>query len=280
MTDVNKPKIILSFDLEYWHSSKFLEKYLSGNQADTPPLNTVLLEKILSRLGDSAGANATFFVLAELMDRFPDLLKAIKAVGHEIGLHGLNHTPINRLSPAEFENDLNKSKEIFLRVIGEEPKGFRAPNFSINQDNKWAWEILEKNDFIYDSSYFAFSSDPTKPLPTKPYPPLTAGPFLEYPVSTFRQAGINWPISGGFYFRLLPYRIFSYLLKRKAAKNELIVLYFHLMDLDESIPDIKIPRWRKTLKYFGVKRGWDKFNRLLDDFSIESIEQYRMRHGH
>jgi len=280
MTNGDKPKIILSFDLEYWHSSKFLEKYLAGKQNDTPPLNTALLERLLSRLKACQPTGATFFVLADLMDRFPDLLKRIKADGHEIALHGLNHTPINRLNPDEFAADVIKSKEIFQRVIAEMPKGFRAPNFSIKPDNKWALEILKKHGFAYDSSYFAFSSDPLKPSPTRAYSPLIDKTFLEYPVSTFRWAGVNWPISGGFYFRLLPYSVFSYLLKRKIAKNELVVLYFHLMDLDESIPNIKIPYWRKILKYFGVKKSWNKFNKLLNDFSTESIEQHRNRHGY
>jgi peptidoglycan/xylan/chitin deacetylase (PgdA/CDA1 family) len=195
-------------------------------------------------------------------------------------LHGLNHTPIDRLSPDEFQRDITKSTEIFQRVINEAPKGFRAPNFSINKSNKWAWETLGKNDFVYDSSYFPFSSDPTGLTPIQPYKLMTEAALLEYPISTFRWLGINWPISGGLYFRLLPYPIFSYLLKKKISKNQLVVLYFHLMDLDESIPNIKIPHWRKTLKYFGVKKSWNKFNRLLNDFSVESIEQHRINHGH
>ena len=52
----------------------------------------------------------------------------------------------------EFSNELDSAITAIDEIIGEKPLGFRAPYFSINADNIWAYEELAKR-FVYDSSF-------------------------------------------------------------------------------------------------------------------------------
>ena len=47
------------------------------------------------------GATATFFVLADRAEKHPELLRRIVAEGHDVGLHGEDHTRLSTLSARE-----------------------------------------------------------------------------------------------------------------------------------------------------------------------------------
>ena len=52
---------------------------------------------------------ATFFVLGWVAERRPDLVKDIRAAGHEIGSHGYWHRLIYSQTPDEFRADLRQA---------------------------------------------------------------------------------------------------------------------------------------------------------------------------
>jgi len=100
------------------------------------------------------GAQATFFVLGHVAEKFPKLIEKIKDEGHEIGSHGYVHIPITQQKPLEFEEDLLKSIRILENIIGDKIWGYRAPWFSIVERTSWAIAILKKSGLKYDSSIF------------------------------------------------------------------------------------------------------------------------------
>ncbi len=55
-----------------------------------------------------AGARATFFLVGEQVDRYPELAAAIAASGHEIGLHGYRHRLLLRRSVGGLARDLDR----------------------------------------------------------------------------------------------------------------------------------------------------------------------------
>ena len=150
-----KSKIILSFDLEFWYNSKFLKKYLaSDNFKDYVYESTIPLLELLKKYN----IKATFFVLGKLAKNYPDLVEKIHQDDHEIASHGYSHKTLDELNKSEFEEEIAISIEILKKITGYPPKGFRAPNFSLNNKTKWALEILEKYNFKYDSSIFPFKT--------------------------------------------------------------------------------------------------------------------------
>ena len=41
----------------------------------------------------------TFFILGEVAEKFPDLVKKVHSSGHEIGVHGYHHDQVFKLTP-------------------------------------------------------------------------------------------------------------------------------------------------------------------------------------
>lgn len=245
-----KPRAILTFDLEFWYNSKFLKKYLPENKNqldDCVEKPTELLLDLLNKYNQ----RATFFVLGEVAKKYPNLIKRISDLGHEIASHGYSHKTLYELDKKSFEKEIKLSKEIIKNITGKEPKGFRAPNFSLNKKTKWALEILKKYNFQYDSS---------------------AHPLKSFKIPS--QIPETPPSLGGIYFRILPLGLYLLLIKI-LSKIKILVLYFHPYELFESAPKIEsAPWWKKKIKYWGAKTAWKKFEKLMKKFNFISVEQY------
>lgn len=94
-------------------------------------------------------AKATFFVTCDCIEKDKKLFKKIKKEGHEIALHGYRHERFDDLNYEEKIDRIKKSKEYLKKNLNLLPKGFRAPQHSIDKDSL---KILKENGFSYDSS--------------------------------------------------------------------------------------------------------------------------------
>jgi peptidoglycan/xylan/chitin deacetylase (PgdA/CDA1 family) len=81
---------------------------------------------VLAALADG-GARATFFVLVERAERYPHLVRAVLAAGHEIGLHGIDHSRLTGLAPAEVARRLAEGRQRLAALTGEPTRWFRPP---------------------------------------------------------------------------------------------------------------------------------------------------------
>lgn len=269
---MTKSPIILTFDLEFWYNSEFLKDYIPKNTDgldDKITESTVPLLKILKR----HNVKATFFVLGKVAEKFPSLIRQIFNEGHEIASHGYSHKILNDLKPEEFEEEIQKSVSLLEKITGIKPIGFRAPDFSLNDNTKWALKILERNGFKYDSSIFPFKT----PLYGSSKAPLTiykiSKNITEFPLAVYKKGMLRIPIAGGFYFRLIPLNLYELLLRSVQKKRD-VVIYLHPHELYNFIPNLKIPWWKKRLKYFKVNNSLSKFENLIKAFKFISIQQY------
>lgn len=243
-----KEKNILTFDLEFWHNSGFLKKYLPENNNDGDYI-LESLEPILELL-EKHGHLATFFVLGQVAEKYPELIKKIFDSGHEIASHGYSHTPLFELNEPQLKREVEITNAILEKITNSKPKGFRAPNFSLNKKTSWTKEILG-NYFQYDSS--------NHPLKF----PAARMPIQEIP-----------PSLGGIYFRALPLKLYIFAAKI-FSKYKIPVIYFHSYELFESAPKINSAPWfKKKIKYIGTKNAWKKFEKLMEKYKFISIEQY------
>jgi len=80
----------------------------------------------LEMLGD-AGARATFFLVGEQVDRYPELAADIAACGHEIGLHGYRHHLLLRRSVGSLARDLDRAVDAIVSATGQTPRCYRPP---------------------------------------------------------------------------------------------------------------------------------------------------------
>lgn len=162
----------MSIDLEHWWCSEFLWKYLPEN----PQRPTIEATDGLLRLLKKSDTRATSFVPGSVAEKYPDHIKSIHEGGHEICSHSYSHTPINKLTESEFEDELKASTQLLKSITHEQPRGFRAPRFPVSQSTSRVFELLEKYGYSYDSSIYPVNTMlygvPKAPL--MPYKPVRA----------------------------------------------------------------------------------------------------------
>ena len=74
-----------------------------------------------------AGAPATFFMIGEHVDTFPETARRVGAAGFEIGNHSYSHSDLTRLSSAEIDGQLTRTNLAILRATGRRPTLLRPP---------------------------------------------------------------------------------------------------------------------------------------------------------
>src|SRR5262249_49818637 len=186
-------------------------------------------------------ALGTFFVLGEVAALHSRMVRTIAAEGHEIACHGDRHDDVYRLGPEEFRADIRRAKASVEQALGEPIVGYRAPNFSIGRAQGWAYQILLEEGFRYDSSTYPIFHDRYGQPSAPPFPyeiwrdGSTA--LLEFPVGTARFVGVNVPIGGGGYFRLLPYPLVQLGIQHvNEVDQRPVMFYLHPWELDAGQP--------------------------------------------
>jgi polysaccharide deacetylase family protein (PEP-CTERM system associated) len=278
--------IALSFDIEDWFCVRNMkELYPLPKWENLEPRVIEPVNFILTEL-KNRDIKATFFTLGWIAEKYPELVKKIAADGHEIATHGYSHKPIDLMGPSEFEEDLKKSIQVLESITNKKIRGFRAPSFSVTKKTYWALSVMKKCGIEYDSSIYptkhpdyGISDFPQKIQNIQVSSKDFGEEIVEYPLTSFNIFGKKLPISGGGYFRLYPYWLSSFLLRRVNRKRDCI-LYFHPWEFDYYQPRIKLPLTKKFRHYVGLKSNPKKFKKLLRQFKFTTVENILKNKGH
>jgi len=76
---------------------------------------------------ERSGAQATFFVCGEQVERDPGLAREIASAGHSVALHGYRHRNALRLAPRTFVADLERGIAVLEGALGLRPRVYRPP---------------------------------------------------------------------------------------------------------------------------------------------------------
>lgn len=97
---------------------------------------------------DRYKAKATFFMLGNRVQYYPEIAAEVKAHGHEIGNHTWSHPVLPKLTEAQLMNEFAATEKAILAATGQESTVFRPPygatNEAINQKiphNVVLWSI-------------------------------------------------------------------------------------------------------------------------------------------
>lgn len=86
---------------------------------------------------------ATFFLVGESVERYPEVAKRIAQEGHTIGIHCYNHDYKKLYQSVDsYVEDFEKAREVVKNATGVEVKLFRFPGGSINAYNKGVYENI------------------------------------------------------------------------------------------------------------------------------------------
>jgi polysaccharide deacetylase family protein (PEP-CTERM system associated) len=236
----------------------------------------------MGRLADLLCAHqtrATLFVLGEVAAAHPALLRRLAAAGHEVACHGQSHDDVWSLSPRQFRADIRTAKAQIEQIVGAPVTGYRAPNFSIGPAQSWAYEILHEEGFEYDSSIHPIHHDRygRADAPRFPFEVWRQGPasLTEFPIGTVRLAGVNLPIGGGGYFRLLPYAAVERGIRRvNEREHQPVMFYVHPWELDPGQPRPAMP-WRHRFRhYVGFEKQEAKLACLFSQFRFGTARAF------
>ncbi len=77
---------------------------------------------------------ATFFVVGEWVDKFPESVKALSDAGHEVMNHSDSHPHMTQISKDKMKEEVEKCNEKIQKITGKTPTLFRAPYGDYNND--------------------------------------------------------------------------------------------------------------------------------------------------
>ena len=264
----------MSVDVEDYFQVQAFAGIIDRASWDTIPCRVEAnMDRILGSFSRAA-TRATFFTLGWVADRHPALIRRIVAEGHELASHGYGHQLVHELTPAQFRDDLLRAKASLEDAGGTRVTGYRAPTFSIGPRNPWAYDVLAETGHRYSSSIYPVRHD-LYGVPDAPrFPYRAPSGLLEIPMTTLPLAGRNLPISGGGYFRLMPYALFRTLLRRFHAQDHRPgVFYFHPWEIDPAQPRIpgasRRARFRHTVNLAATA---GRVDRLLQDFRWDRMD--------
>ena len=226
------------------------------------------VDRILTLL-DANGTHATFFTLGWIAERYPALVQRIVAGGHELASHGFGHERVSDLSEADFFNDIHRAKALLEDIGGVQVQGYRAPSFSIGAGNLWALDTLERAGYRYSSSIYPIRHDHYG-MPDAPrFAHQVRDNLMEIPPTTLRIFQRNLPSSGGGYFRLFPYPLSRWMLRRVNCQDRSpAVFYFHPWEIDTHQPQVSGVGMKTRFRhYVNIGRMEQRLGYLLRDFS-------------
>jgi len=255
---------ILSIDVEECHRLNFASMQRHRGAA-LPPRVKESTERLLELLA-RAGARATFFFLGTVAERHPELVRAARDAGHEIGSHGHGHELVYSQDRAAFRADVGRSKELLEQIAGAPVRGYRAPSWSFSRQTPWAYEVLAELGFKYSSSVFPFrtylygdSAAPVGPHRVR----AGDGELLEAPATVLELGRRRIPFGGGFYFRAMPLWLTLWAVRRVNRAGRPVVFYLHPREIDPGQPRLALPLRDRLVAYHGLAGTAGKLERLL-----------------
>ena len=258
----------LTVDVEDWFQVSAFDPHLSRSEwvrcESRVERNTGRLLELL----DETGVRATFFTLGWIAARHPALVRAIAAAGHEIASHGFDHRRVGALSRRSFFADVQRSRLLLEDVAGVGVRGYRAPSFSLQPQDATAYELLSEAGYRYSASVAPIRHDHYGAPDADRNPWRTPSGVTEIPVSTVRIGQRNWPCAGGGFFRLYPYTLTRWCLRRiNEREGRPCNFYLHPWEIDPGQPRLPGLGLRTRLRhYLQLRRTLPRLRRLLRDF--------------
>lgn len=102
------------------------------------------IDEILKQL-DRYNVKATFFIVGDWAEKYPESLKKVVQAGHEVGEHSYDHKDYTGLSGKEIAGDMEKTAAVIKETAGVMPKYVRVPSGAYNNS---AIAAIESEGYI------------------------------------------------------------------------------------------------------------------------------------
>ena len=268
---------------DYYHVSALSSAISRESWGERESRVAASTDRILALL-DGRQIKGTFFVLGWVADHVPQLIKRIAAQGHEVACHGYSHELIYRQTPGVFAEETRRSKRLLEDLTGQPVIGYRAASFSITPRSLWALDTLIEEGFAYDSSIFPVRHDRygmpgASRAPGFVHAP-SGGRIAEFPMSTAVFGPLRVPVSGGGYFRLLPYWFTRNGLRDINEREGMpFTFYLHPWEIDVEQPRVKVGLVSRVRHYTNLSGCEARLRRLLGEFRFSTMRNVLRAQG-
>jgi Domain of unknown function (DUF3473) len=153
------------------------------------------------------------------------------------------------------------------------------------EETRWAGPILEGLGFKYSSSIFPIRhrrygiSTEARPIHR-----WQGSRLIECPPACLRAFGMNWPVAGGGYFRLLPSWMVRRAVGRLNRQRMPAILYMHPYELDPGgvgahrESGVRVGRVREVTQEMFRGRMERRLHRLFESFRFTTMRDL-LRHA-
>jgi polysaccharide deacetylase family protein (PEP-CTERM system associated) len=261
----------LSVDVEDYFQVGAFENVIDRARWESTPTRVEANVDAILELFDAAGVRATFFTLGWIAERHPPMMQRIAQAGHEIASHGYDHARVFTFDRAAFAEDIRKARGILEDTSGQAVIGYRAPSFSIDARNVWAFDELAAQGYTYSSSVAPVVHDHYgwPEAPRFAFHPVAGSVLLELPVTTAMLGGRRVAAGGGGFFRVLPYSFSRWAIRQvNREERRPAIFYFHPWEIDPDQPRVPDAPMRSRLRHYtGLDRMASKLAKLAKDFA-------------
>jgi len=242
----------LSVDVEEWFQVGAFERVIDKRDWDGLASRVEANTGAVLDLFADHGAKATFFTLGWVAQRHPRLIRRIVDAGHEVASHGWDHQRVFTMDTSTFRADLKRARTALEDAGGQAVTGYRAPSFSIDTRNLWAFNELAEAGYAYSSSVAPVRHDHYgwPDAPRYAFRPLRDSPLVELPV-TVAKLGDRHLATGGGFFRLLPSALTDVAIRQVNCDGHAGIFYFHPWEIDPDQPRVAAAPLRSRLRHYS-----------------------------
>ncbi|MEZ5429173.1 MAG: glycosyltransferase [Pyrinomonadaceae bacterium] len=261
----NKKHLLTVLVEDYFHVGAFENLIQQRNWSRFEPRYEQNTLKTLDLL-DDFDTKATFFVLGWIAEQNPGLIREIVARGHEVASRGFYHRSVRQLTIEEFREDVRRTNRALEEAGGQKIVGYRSAEKLTYEKDAWVLDVLAEEGLLYDASFLPAKKDAR--LKRFAHQHHTDGRVIwEFPYST-RNIGLGLlPVSGGNYFRQIPYTFMRHAVSDWNKRYDApFVLYFHVWELDPDQPKISAASRYNRIRHY---RKLDKMEWVIKEYLRE-----------
>lgn len=269
---------VFSIDVEEWYHLE----YFKNSKTDKKKSVMDGLFRFI-KIIDKYNIKASFFIVGELIQSLKKTIKNLDNEGHDISLHSYFHKRPIVQNINEFIKDTEDTLSEMKAILPNNSFGYRSPCFAIDRQRL---DELIKLGIQYDASkitqkehplYVNLNLDGFEKQDRDIY---KKDSFTAFEVTTVKFLGINIPIAGGGYLRIIPWPLYIWLLKKYLKKSNFINFFIHPFELSKSnfdLPDNAslITRFRYNYNRNKVENRLKKIITLLKEngYSFKTFSQ-------
>jgi peptidoglycan-N-acetylglucosamine deacetylase len=181
--------------------------HLTFDDGPHPITTPFILQELKGR-----NIQATFFILGQNAEKFPDLVQQIHAEGHQIGNHSFTHTNLFFKNKLFLQDEIKRTRELLKKTIGMHSHYFRPPYGYFNLTTLNVLRKLGLTCVLWDVDSKDYMLNSVADISHRVIPNATNGSILLFhdnnltsqKIQTYLPVLLDTLLGKGFIFKTLP----------------------------------------------------------------------------